>query len=222
MAGNPVANEEMTKKSGPQKGDEKKESPTEQKGIGGRFAKMKGLVAGLMVASALGLGAQACGESDDSLPPVPDASVCDGGDCDTDTGPDADVDTDADTDMDADTDLDGGPDTDADTDTDSGPEYPVCDTASEGSWSGVISAGTPKIVGGHSFDYTGLNGDGDAVFNVGCGSAETLVMECPPGETTSVEVTYQTPSGTKSFTVSVDMYVALDYSCQGALSVEAL
>jgi radical SAM protein with 4Fe4S-binding SPASM domain len=95
----------------------------------GRLATRIGQAAAAVVlATALGASAQACGKSGD------DDDNDTGGDSDTDSDSDSDTDTDSDTDSDTDTDTDADTDTDTDTDvTDYGmPEYGIPDTDTTG------------------------------------------------------------------------------------------
>jgi hypothetical protein len=206
MAVNP---NEVVNKNAPGKGaaNEQKEGPGEEKKGISRWARMKGLVAGLAIVATFGLGHAACSEDSANPPPIPDSGL-DAGDTDTvtdsgtdtDTGTDSDTTTDSGTDTDTVTDSDTDTTTDTDTGTDTGTDTEVdggtdagpvaCTEASTGEFSDVMNLGVPQEVGGYVFVYTGQNSSGDALIDITCGgNAVETGYVCPVYTKTTLEVT---------------------------------
>jgi hypothetical protein len=203
MALNPneVLKNAQQAKGGP---NEQKEGPAdEKKGFFSRFSKMKCLVAGLALTTAIA-GAHGCAsDKTDEIPPVPDAAVDAGPDSDsqtdadtstdtgteTDTGTDTGTETDTGTDTGTDSGLDGGMDSGPDTDSgvDAGPV--ACAEATTGTFDSTIFAGATETVGGYVFGYTGTDGSGNAVFSIACGgSVVEASYAFPVGEKTTLNI----------------------------------
>jgi hypothetical protein len=64
----------------------------------------------------------------------------------------------------------------------------ACALSSSAAFNGYIVYGTPKTVGGYSFDYLGKSGS-DAIIGISCGGAATAsAQKCPVGLTTTINV----------------------------------
>lgn len=64
----------------------------------------------------------------------------------------------------------------------------ACALSSSASFNGYVVYGTPKTVGGYSFDYQGLSGS-DAIIGISCGGAATVsAQKCTIGLTITINV----------------------------------
>jgi hypothetical protein len=95
---------------------------------------------------------------------------------------------------------------------DTGPAdaWPSCSLAATGSFSDQIFAGTPKAVGGYTFDYKGKDASGNVLFDISCGSSPLVSgMAFPPYQKTTIpvpadgKVIYVTPHTSTSGWVDV-------------------
>lgn len=207
------------------------EDGKKKKGFFGKFPLTEMMLARIAVAVAVAATPVAsCTLDVNGIAPIeedggPDADVDADVDADADTeldgGPDADTDADteldggpdADTDADVDAGEDAGPDADTDADVDAG--YPGCPGAFEESWSGVVSAGTPKTVGGYSFEYLGWDTSSIALFRITCGGYEiTPEIACAQG----IE-TVQPPVPPDTLESGLLPYTVLEYTVQVAIDV---
>jgi hypothetical protein len=205
-------------------GDEK---TTGRKTLMSRFRSMKGLVAGLALATSMSLaGAQGCGSDEGSnVVPLPDAgldagdsdTITDSGDTDTGTDTDSGTITDGGTDTDSGPDLDGGDtdsgtETDSGTDTDSGPA--TCGGAMNGSTTTTLfMMGVPKVVGGYAITVTGPSSGGVYV-DVACDSDSASIetdVDCSEASPTTIPV----PADGKQ----IEIYVLGSNSTAASLTV---
>lgn len=66
---------------------------------------------------------------------------------------------------------------------------PSCPQVSTGTYSGMIYPGNPKLVGGYTFDYKGIDAATDALFDISCGASAVFIgMAFPQNLMTPIEI----------------------------------